>query len=38
MWVGIVVTGIRGYLLKALFLLVERRLLAWHRGAKGATR
>jgi ABC-type nitrate/sulfonate/bicarbonate transport system permease component len=38
MWVGIVVIGILGYLLNALFLLVERRLLAWHRGAKGATR
>jgi ABC-type nitrate/sulfonate/bicarbonate transport system permease component len=38
MWVGIIVIGILGYLLNAFFMLVERRVLAWHRGARtGAT-
>jgi ABC-type nitrate/sulfonate/bicarbonate transport system permease component len=35
MWVGIVALGILGYLLNAAFLLVEKRILAWHRGARG---
>ena len=37
MWAGIVLLGLLGYLLNALFGLVERRLLAWHRGARGRT-
>jgi ABC-type nitrate/sulfonate/bicarbonate transport system permease component len=33
MWSGILLLGILGYLLNVLFVLVERRVLAWHRGA-----
>jgi ABC-type nitrate/sulfonate/bicarbonate transport system permease component len=32
MWAAIVLIGLLGYLANALFLLVERRALAWHRG------
>ena len=32
MWAAIVLIGVLGYLLNVLFLLVERRVLAWHRG------
>jgi len=32
MWAAIVLIGLLGYLANALFLLVERRVLAWHRG------
>jgi ABC-type nitrate/sulfonate/bicarbonate transport system permease component len=35
MWAGIVLLGVLGYLLNTLLLLVERRMLAWHRGARG---
>ena len=35
MWSGILLLGILGYLLNVLFALVERRVLAWHRGAHG---
>jgi ABC-type nitrate/sulfonate/bicarbonate transport system permease component len=34
MWSGIILLGILGYLFNAVFLLVERRVLAWHRGAR----
>jgi ABC-type nitrate/sulfonate/bicarbonate transport system permease component len=34
MWVGIIVIGILGYVLNALFVLVEHRVLGWHRGAR----
>ena len=37
MWSGIILLGILGYLFNAAFLLVERRLLAWHRGARAAS-
>lgn len=30
MWAGIVLLGVLGYLLNELFLVVERRVLAWH--------
>ena len=33
MWSGILLLGILGYVLNVIFLLVERRVLAWHRGA-----
>jgi ABC-type nitrate/sulfonate/bicarbonate transport system permease component len=33
MWSGIVLLGILGYALNLLFVAVERRVLAWHRGA-----
>lgn len=35
MWAGIVLLGVLGYLLNSLLLLVERRVLTWHRGARG---
>jgi ABC-type nitrate/sulfonate/bicarbonate transport system permease component len=37
MWAAIVLIGVLGYLLNVLFLLVERRALAWHRGWRAAT-
>ncbi|MEV4257351.1 ABC transporter permease [Spirillospora sp. NPDC049652] len=36
MWAGIVMLGVFGFLFNALFLLVERRLLAWYAGARRA--
>jgi ABC-type nitrate/sulfonate/bicarbonate transport system permease component len=36
MYAGIVLLAILGYTLNAIFLLIERRVLAWHRGATGA--
>ncbi len=35
MWAGILLLGVLGYLLNSLLLLVERGVLAWHRGARG---
>jgi ABC-type nitrate/sulfonate/bicarbonate transport system permease component len=32
MWAAILLIGVLGYVLNVLFLLVERRFLAWHRG------
>jgi ABC-type nitrate/sulfonate/bicarbonate transport system permease component len=32
MWAAIVLIGVLGYLLNLVFLLAERRVLAWHRG------
>jgi ABC-type nitrate/sulfonate/bicarbonate transport system permease component len=32
MWAAIVLIGLLGYLLNLLFILAERRVLAWHRG------
>ena len=32
MWAAIVLIGVLGYVLNLVFLLVERRVLAWHRG------
>jgi ABC-type nitrate/sulfonate/bicarbonate transport system permease component len=32
MWAAIVLIGLLGYLANAVFVLVERRVLAWHRG------
>jgi ABC-type nitrate/sulfonate/bicarbonate transport system permease component len=37
MWAAIVLIGLLGYLLNVLFLLAERRVLAWHRGWRAAT-
>jgi len=34
MWAGIVMLGILGLLFNAVFMLLERRLLAWHTGAQ----
>ncbi len=36
MWATIVLIGLLGYLLNLLFLLFERRALAWHRGWRAA--
>jgi ABC-type nitrate/sulfonate/bicarbonate transport system permease component len=36
MWSGILLLGILGYVLNALFLLIERRVLRWHRGARAS--
>ena len=36
MWSGILLLGLLGYLLNLTFLLVERRVLAWHRGARAS--
>jgi ABC-type nitrate/sulfonate/bicarbonate transport system permease component len=36
MWAAIVLIGVLGYVLNVLFLLGERRLLAWHRGWRAA--
>jgi ABC-type nitrate/sulfonate/bicarbonate transport system permease component len=37
MWAAILLIGILGYLLNVLFLLAERRILAWHRGWRATT-
>ena len=37
MWSTIVLIGVLGYLLNVVFLLAERRMLAWHRGWRAAT-
>ena len=37
MWAAILLIGILGYLLNVLFLLVERHVLAWHRGWRATT-
>ncbi len=34
MWSGILLLGLLGYLFNAVFVLIERRVLAWHRGAR----
>jgi ABC-type nitrate/sulfonate/bicarbonate transport system permease component len=36
MWAAIVLIGVLGYLLNVIFLLAERRFLAWHRGWRAA--
>jgi ABC-type nitrate/sulfonate/bicarbonate transport system permease component len=38
MWAAILLIGVLGYVLNLAYLLVERRLLAWHRGWRAATR
>ncbi|MEV4461272.1 ABC transporter permease [Microbispora sp. NPDC049633] len=37
MWGCLVVLGLLGYLLNSAFLLLERRVLAWHRSARQTT-
>jgi ABC-type nitrate/sulfonate/bicarbonate transport system permease component len=37
MWAAILLIGLLGYLLNLLFILAERRFLAWHRGWRAAT-
>lgn len=36
MWAGIVLLGILGYLLNTVLLMLERRMLAWHRAQRSA--
>jgi ABC-type nitrate/sulfonate/bicarbonate transport system permease component len=36
MWSGILLLGILGYALNGIFVLVERRVLRWHRGARAS--
>lgn len=36
MWSGIILLGLLGYILNLGFVLVERRVLAWHRGARAS--
>jgi ABC-type nitrate/sulfonate/bicarbonate transport system permease component len=36
MWSGIILLGILGYALNGGFVLIERRLLRWHRGARAS--
>jgi ABC-type nitrate/sulfonate/bicarbonate transport system permease component len=38
MWSGILLLGVLGYLFNAVFTLVERRVLAWHFGARATAR
>jgi ABC-type nitrate/sulfonate/bicarbonate transport system permease component len=38
MWAAVLLIGVIGYVLNLAYLLVERRLLAWHRGWRAATR
>ena len=35
MWAGIVVLGVLGFALNTALLVVENKVLAWHRGSKG---
>jgi ABC-type nitrate/sulfonate/bicarbonate transport system permease component len=37
MWAGLIMIGLLGYLANGAFVLVEHRLLGWHRGWRGAT-
>jgi len=36
MWSGILLLGILGYTLNGAFMLIERRVLRWHRGARAS--
>jgi ABC-type nitrate/sulfonate/bicarbonate transport system permease component len=36
MWSGILLLGLLGYALNLIFVAVERRVLAWHRGARAS--
>jgi ABC-type nitrate/sulfonate/bicarbonate transport system permease component len=36
MWSGILLLGILGYVLNAVFGLIEKRVLRWHRGARSS--
>ena len=37
MWAAILLIGVLGYVLNLVFILAERRALAWHRGWRAAT-
>jgi ABC-type nitrate/sulfonate/bicarbonate transport system permease component len=36
MWSGILLLGILGYVLNGIFVLLEKRMLRWHRGARAS--
>jgi ABC-type nitrate/sulfonate/bicarbonate transport system permease component len=36
MWSGILLLGILGYVFNLVFMIIERRVLAWHRGARAS--
>jgi ABC-type nitrate/sulfonate/bicarbonate transport system permease component len=36
MWAGILALGILGYVINAILVMVERRVLAWHRGYRAS--
>jgi ABC-type nitrate/sulfonate/bicarbonate transport system permease component len=36
MWAGIILLGLLGYLINVVLVLVERRVLAWHRGFRAS--
>ena len=36
MWSGILLLGILGYVFNLVFMVIERRVLAWHRGARAS--
>ena len=38
MWSGILLLGILGYLVNLVFVLVERRVMGWHRGWRATAR
>jgi ABC-type nitrate/sulfonate/bicarbonate transport system permease component len=37
MWSGILLLGILGYVFNLAFMIIERRVLAWHRGARASS-
>ena len=37
MWSGILLLGILGYVFNLVFMIIERRVLAWHRGARASS-
>ena len=37
MWSGILLLGILGYVFNLVFMIAERRVLAWHRGARASS-
>jgi ABC-type nitrate/sulfonate/bicarbonate transport system permease component len=37
MWSGILLLGILGYVFNLAFMIVERRVLSWHRGARASS-
>ncbi len=37
MWSGILLLGILGYVFNVAFMIIERRVLAWHRGARASS-
>ena len=36
MWAGILALGILGYLINTILVMIERRVLAWHRGFRAS--